>query len=52
MEANSKSMSSFRESLNKSFESNSLFSVEEVEQKIRQLITENTELRGMLLGLC
>lgn len=47
MEGNSTIL--YRDSLNKSFESNSMFSVEEIEQKIQQLITENTELRSMFL---
>ena len=34
-------------SQSKMLESNSLLSVEEIEEKIRQLITENTDLRSM-----
>lgn len=50
MEGNSNSMCSFRDPLNKSYESNGLFSLEEIEQKIQQLITENTELRSIFFG--
>ena len=41
----SKSMYS---SQSKSLESNTLLSVEEIEEKIQQLITENTDLRSVL----
>jgi hypothetical protein len=36
-------------SQSKSLESNTLLSVEEIEEKIQQLITENTGLRSMFL---